>query len=76
MTWTHQQGFRGNEEDLSHYVFIIEALVKFSHIVLGSHLTFNVFQVKLDLLWLQVILPHVTAQNNAQSDSNTHTYTE
>lgn len=65
--WPHQQRFRGNEEDLSHDFLVVKTLVEFGHVVLGGHLSLHVFQVKLDLLWLQVIFPHITEDTNTQT---------
>lgn len=39
----HQQGLRGNEEDLGHDVLVIEALIEFCHVVLRCHLPLHVF---------------------------------
>lgn len=63
----HQQCFRGNEEDLSHDFFVVKTLIEFSHIILGCHLSLHIFQVKLDLLWLQVIFPQITKDINPQT---------
>lgn len=60
----HQQRLRGNEEDLGHDVLVVETLVEFGHIVLRRHLSLHVFEVELDLLWLQIIFPDVPKDRN------------
>lgn len=60
----HQQRLRGNEEDLGHDVIVVETLVEFGHVVLRRHLSLHVFEVELDLLWLQIIFPDVPKDRN------------
>lgn len=59
MFWPHQQRLRRNEENLGHDVLVVETFIEFRHIVLRRHLSLHVFEVELDLLWLQIIFPHV-----------------